>query len=518
MRRGRESRRGAALNAVRTGEIKYGKQRQTTGFLFPFFFLGDAREYIFSFCDKKGFVTRKHAGSRTVRRSIVVCTDNRFHFLAHWHGRRAKHPSLGPPQYPSVVVMGLAEAKRKQRLVGSAQTRNTAWSNDDSLPGQRMLAMMGWQAGQGIGAGKAGTAVPVAVAFKLDNKGIGAHRAEREARATGKADAWVGGGGELGSLFERLNAAAGPSAVTAGDASGSAETEQVAKGEEQGRSKSKSKSKSKKESNDKKDKMKSKKKRDDDDDERESKPEMSAKAAEQTHAPIVSASSTPSAPLTVNPRMAARARYLRAKRMVGNDLSSINEILGIASPSGSTSPAMASPVTGGSPAPVQLPASIASDEESSSSSADEVGKKAERKAAAKAARKAEKERKKMEKREREAGALPGQDAEGKKNKKEKKEKKRRREQEAVADSTKAEQRNSKRRRQDETIAMQVEVPTGTTKASDPSFEVSGGGNRVSSLSVQQYLSNKLMLRRAELIRQRRAREESVWGRAAMVQA
>ena len=47
----------------------------------------------------------------------------------------------------------------------------------------------------------------LSLGIKLDNKGIGAHRHEKEAREQGKADAWVGAGGDLGSLFDRLNAA-----------------------------------------------------------------------------------------------------------------------------------------------------------------------------------------------------------------------------------------------------------------------------------------------------------------------
>jgi Pin2-interacting protein X1 len=54
--------------------------------------------------------------------------------------------------------------------------------------------------------------VPITMAFKLDNKGIGAKRFEKEARANGKADAWIGGGGELGDLFERLNKGSSTSA------------------------------------------------------------------------------------------------------------------------------------------------------------------------------------------------------------------------------------------------------------------------------------------------------------------
>lgn len=104
--------------------------------------------------------------------------------------------------------MGLSDNKRKQRLVGSASGRNAAWSGNEALPGQRLLASMGWQAGQGLGTSQQGMSAPVTMAFKLDNKGIGARRHEREARASGKVDAWIGGGGDLGSLFERLNKAA----------------------------------------------------------------------------------------------------------------------------------------------------------------------------------------------------------------------------------------------------------------------------------------------------------------------
>lgn len=101
--------------------------------------------------------------------------------------------------------MGLSETKRKTRLIGSAVTKNSAWTNDASLPGQRLLSSMGWSQGQGLGTSSQGTAVPITMAFKMDNKGIGARRFEKEARSQGKADAWIGGGGELGDLFARLN-------------------------------------------------------------------------------------------------------------------------------------------------------------------------------------------------------------------------------------------------------------------------------------------------------------------------
>ena len=103
--------------------------------------------------------------------------------------------------------MGLSEPRGKQRLVGSSAARNAAWLNDTSLPGQRMLSSMGWAPGAGLGTNLQGMSSNLSLAIKLDNKGIGAHRHEKEAREQGKADAWVGAGGDLGSLFDRLNAA-----------------------------------------------------------------------------------------------------------------------------------------------------------------------------------------------------------------------------------------------------------------------------------------------------------------------
>ena len=103
--------------------------------------------------------------------------------------------------------MGLSEPRKKQRLIGAATQRNTAWLNDLSLPGQRMMSMMGWAPGVGLGTSNQGMSTNLTVSMKLDNKGIGAHRHEREALEQGKADAWVGAGGDLGSLFDRLNQA-----------------------------------------------------------------------------------------------------------------------------------------------------------------------------------------------------------------------------------------------------------------------------------------------------------------------
>ena len=123
--------------------------------------------------------------------------------------------------------MGLSERRSKQRLVGSASTRNVAWTSDSTLPGQRLLAGMGWKAGQTIGPGSAPSLQQDSMAkddaaqqvlklkFKQDNKGIGVDRAILDAkREGGQAGGAVGmdpwarkGASDFGSLLERLNAA-----------------------------------------------------------------------------------------------------------------------------------------------------------------------------------------------------------------------------------------------------------------------------------------------------------------------
>lgn len=56
-------------------------------------------------------------------------------------------------------------------------------------------------------------------------------------------------------------------------------------------------------------------------------------------------------------------------------------------------------------------------------------------------------------------------------------------------------------------------------SADPSFQ-SGGGMRVHHLSVQQYLEQKLMMRRAQIARKQREANErdeaAIWARAATV--
>ena len=52
--------------------------------------------------------------------------------------------------------------------------RNTAWTQDKKRFGYSMLQRMGWQDGQGLGGdGRKGSADPVKVERRTDNRGIG---------------------------------------------------------------------------------------------------------------------------------------------------------------------------------------------------------------------------------------------------------------------------------------------------------------------------------------------------------
>jgi hypothetical protein len=156
----------------------------------------------------------------------------------------------------------------------------------------------------------------------------------------------------------------------------------------------------------------------------------------------------------------SRAKFLRAKRMVGSDSVSINEILGITTPSGASSPAPLSAQSTAAPTPRAA---------SPSSSV------AETKAAAKAAK---------------ASAA-----------------------EAAARANIAATEAGERPK------SMVAVTEALPPSADPSF-ASGGGMIVSPLSVQEYLSRRLTVKKAAILRAQREKQkqddDAVWARAATV--
>lgn len=423
--------------------------------------------------------------------------------------------------------MGLSGPKQKQRLVGSASTRNTAWLNDSSAPGQRMLAQMGWSSGQSLGLTMPGLTENLKVAYKMDNKGIGAQRHEREARANGK-DIWVGGGGDLGSLFERLNAAnaspSSPSAVASSSSSvaGAEEDEKKVKKSKKDKRDKKDKKEKKEKSSDQKSKKKrkhddsaepsqdkekkSKKSKKDDKESRKSK-----RALEKQKAEVVAALASADPALAKDPaavdeikkdvvqgrpvRLAHRAKFLRAKRMVSaNDLASVNEILGIAS-TPSSSAAGTPKATSGTSTPTVAPKTYPGPGGSEVPLMD-----VDRRLEAERDRKSDSESSDGEKKD-------------KKKKKDKKDKK-----------DKEKDRDGKKSKKASSAAGTTTVVAGDDKAAQEAAEAEEKekatqiGINSQGLFVFEYLNRRLMIRKAQIAKQKKAEQEAIFARAARVGA
>lgn len=372
--------------------------------------------------------------------------------------------------------MGLSEQRQRQRLVGSARAKNDAWLGDTSLPGQRLLASMGWAPGAGLGTERQGMSSNLSMALKLDNKGIGAHRHEREALQAGKADAWTGAGGELGSLFERLNAA-------------------NAQAEEPKPAKKRKESK-----------------------EEEATPKRS-KPAEDVARPAPSAAAA---------RLAHRAKFRRAKQMVGTDASSLNEILGISSAEAS---ARSSPAAEDKAQTPNARASAESSNESEQSSDDEPSSKRR-----KGKDKGDKGEKRSKKRSKERSTKASEESSRgeKRAKKRSKEEKRAatklakkdrrsKEKDRSAKKQSKEKKRAKKRAKEEKRSKRTEAPSGdhvkdapaAPKHQPDAFE-EAQAITPSTQFVFEYLSRKLLLRKAEIHRRKREREADVWRRAQTV--
>lgn len=418
--------------------------------------------------------------------------------------------------------MGLSGPKQKQRLVGSAAMRNTAWLNDSSAPGQRMLAQMGWTSGQSLGLTMPGLTENLKVAYKMDNKGIGAQRHEREARANGK-DIWVGGGGDLGSLFERLNAANAASSSSSAVASTSTS-------DDEGENKSKKSKKSNKEEKDKKDKKeekeekdkskdKSKKRKldsttDDPSSSKKSKKEKESKRSKEEKEEAVSAVANADAVLAKDEtavaeikkdvvqgrpvRLAHRAKFLRAKRMVSaNDLASVNEILGIAStPSPST--AGTPKVGSGTSTPTLAPSKTYPGPGGSEIALMDVDRRLQAEGSSNSNSNSDSD--------------SSEDEKKKKKKKEKKEKQK-------------EDKKSKKSKKavDAAAAAKEAKATAAQAAAEPAVadekeKATQIGTNSQGLFVFEYLNRRLVIRKAQIQKQKKAEQEAIFARAARVGA
>ncbi|XP_053434444.1 PIN2/TERF1-interacting telomerase inhibitor 1 isoform X2 [Nycticebus coucang] len=101
----------------------------------------------------------------------------------------------------------LAERRRKQKW--AVDPRNTAWSNDDSKFGQRMLEKMGWSKGKGLGAQEQGATDPIRVQVKNNHLGLGA-RVNHE-------DNWIAHQDDFNQLLAELNTCHGQETADSSD-------------------------------------------------------------------------------------------------------------------------------------------------------------------------------------------------------------------------------------------------------------------------------------------------------------
>ncbi|XP_061668298.1 PIN2/TERF1-interacting telomerase inhibitor 1 isoform X1 [Syngnathoides biaculeatus] len=86
-------------------------------------------------------------------------------------------------------------ARRKQKW--STDPRNSAWSNDDSKFGQKMLERMGWSKGKGLGRSEQGATEHVKVKVKNNCHGLGALGSQE--------DNWIAHQDDFNDLLAQLN-------------------------------------------------------------------------------------------------------------------------------------------------------------------------------------------------------------------------------------------------------------------------------------------------------------------------
>ncbi|KAF4099384.1 PIN2/TERF1-interacting telomerase inhibitor 1 isoform X1 [Onychostoma macrolepis] len=93
----------------------------------------------------------------------------------------------------------LAEPRRKQKW--SVDPRNSAWSNDESKIGQKMLERMGWSKGKGLGKSEQGSTEHIKVKVKNNSLGLG---------TTGNnEDNWITHQDDFNQLLAELNSCHG---------------------------------------------------------------------------------------------------------------------------------------------------------------------------------------------------------------------------------------------------------------------------------------------------------------------
>ncbi|KAL0080150.1 hypothetical protein J3Q64DRAFT_1752936 [Phycomyces blakesleeanus] len=229
--------------------------------------------------------------------------------------------------------MGLAGQKTKQRL--SADPNNLNWSKDQSKFGFKMLMKMGWAPGKGLGVNEDGSKDHVKIKLKDDTLGLGASKKT--------VDNWLGNTDAFSQLLADLNTRTETVEVTKTIIETS---ETVTKRKLEGASDEddedelKEKKKQKKEKKDKKEKKEKKQKKEKKDKKEKVKEEGEEKKSKKSKKEKKEKKSKKSKDsgsedeeikqATTVLRNAARAKFLRSKRMsTQHDAARLNEILGI---------------------------------------------------------------------------------------------------------------------------------------------------------------------------------------------
>lgn len=95
----------------------------------------------------------------------------------------------------SVIIFDIKSARRKQKW--SVDPRNSAWSNDESKFGQKMLERMGWSKGKGLGKTEQGSTEHIKVKVKNNSLGLGT--------AVNHEDNWIAHQDDFNQLLADLN-------------------------------------------------------------------------------------------------------------------------------------------------------------------------------------------------------------------------------------------------------------------------------------------------------------------------
>uniref|UniRef100_A0A9J7YV06 Rp1 like 1b n=2 Tax=Cyprinus carpio TaxID=7962 RepID=A0A9J7YV06_CYPCA len=117
-------------------------------------------------------------------------------FQMKFHLRHILDDLRVPPCVQGPLKMSmLAEPRRKQKW--SVDPRNSAWSNDESKFGQKMLERMGWSKGKGLGKSEQGSTEHIKVKVKNNSMGLGT--------TVNNEDNWIAHQDDFNQLLAELN-------------------------------------------------------------------------------------------------------------------------------------------------------------------------------------------------------------------------------------------------------------------------------------------------------------------------